>query len=209
MNLPSIGVVFHLLSTTGHLRDEAMSPQGDLAHSLSTFHTQHPQNLGSNPTTVPILHLSLFSTTCTTQGIYPLHYSQPLKLYHLFIRDPSVLDWPKTLSWRPSRTLSYPRSSLGGLYQALESLPQQENVLEAYKPCYRHTSIISIITHNLEMVSFKYNMVGALSNTPLSYCYLKSAYKNCLSSLLQFPLLLSCLTHTLLKDNYTSSHSLQ
>jgi hypothetical protein len=131
-------------------RAEAMSPQGDPTHWLSTLHTQQPQNPGSTPTTVPILQLSLFPTTCTTQGMYPLHFSQSLGLYHSFIRAPSALGWPGNLSWGPSRTLSFPRSSLNSLYQALESLPQQENVLQDYNPFYRHTNLISNITHNLK-----------------------------------------------------------
>jgi hypothetical protein len=48
MNLPTIGIIVHFLSTKIHPEDEAMIPQGDPTLWLPALNTQQPQNLGSN-----------------------------------------------------------------------------------------------------------------------------------------------------------------
>jgi hypothetical protein len=168
-----------------------MSPQGDLALWLSTLHTQQPK------TQVLLLQqfqstISLFPTTCTTQGMYPLHCSQSLGLYHSFIRASSALGWLGISQLGTSGTLNCFRSAHNNLHKALEPFPQQENALQAYNPFYRHTCHISSIKHNPIMVSFKHNMVGALPNTQLLSCCPKSACKNCLLLAIRIFLFLAC-----------------
>jgi hypothetical protein len=186
-----------------------MSPQGDL--TLLVVHSPHtttpkPRFYSHNSSNPP----TLFPTTCTTQGMYPLHCSQSLRLYHSFIRASSALGWPGISQLGTPGTLSCFRSAHNNLHKALEPFPQQENALQAYNPFYRHTSLFLSIKHNQTMVSFKHNMVGALPNTQLLSCCPKSACKNCLLSAYKFPFFsLACLTLTLPKDDCTSSHALQ
>jgi hypothetical protein len=136
--------------------------------------------------------------------MYPLHCSQSLGLYHLFIRASSALSWPRISQLGTLGTLSCFKSAHNNLHKVLEPLPQQENALQAYNLFSRHTYRISSIKHSLIMVAFKHNMVVALPITQLLSCYPKTHSKNCLFSPYEFPSpSLACLTHTLPKDYCT------
>jgi hypothetical protein len=187
MNLPAIGTTIHFLSTTCHPRAEAMSPPGYLA--LMAIHVPHStaqtQVLLSSPQTTqpkdwdpPSLH--------TVPRAFPL----PSKdLVHLVDQEPP----------------NYSRSAHNILQKALDPFPQLENALRAYNPFNRHTCIFLNITHSQTMVSFKNNMIGAISSTQLLPCFPKFASKNCLPFAYEFPLFsLACLTLTLPKDECTS-----
>jgi hypothetical protein len=182
-----------------------MSPQGDLIPLV--VHSPHSttQKPGSTPTTVPIHQLSLFPTTCTTQGMYPLHCSQSLRLYHSFIRASSALGWPRISQLGTSGTLNCFRSAHNNLHKALEPFPQQENALQAYNLFYRHTCLISSIKHNQTMVSFKHIMVGALPNTQLFSCLPKICMQKLSSLAIQISFSPSQLTLTLPNVDCTSA----
>jgi hypothetical protein len=205
MNLPTIGIVVHFLSTTGHPQAEAMSPQGDLALWLSTLHTQQPQNLGSTPTTVPILQLSSPQPAqpkeCTP---FTTHSPSSCTIHLSGLPVHSVgqeyLSWGLSLSSSGVLTTTFTR--------LLSHFLNRKNALQAYNPFYRHTCLFLSIKHNQTMVSFKHNMVGALPNTQLLSCCPKYACKTCLYSAYKFPFFsLACLTLTLPKDDCTSSHA--
>jgi hypothetical protein len=119
-----------------------MSPQGDL--TLLVVHSPHtttpkPRFYSHNSSNPP----TLFPTTCTTQGMYPLHCSQSLRLYHSFIRASSALGWPGISQLGTLGTLSASGVLTTTFTRLLSPFPQQENALQAYNPFYRHTCLFS------------------------------------------------------------------